>query len=302
MSSIVELKDVVKIYELGEGVEVHALRGVSLKIEKGEFVSIQGPSGSGKTTLLNMIGGLDKPTNGQVIIDGTDITHLGEKELARFRREKIGFIFQTYNLVPLLTALENVELPMMFAGKFSDVEIRERPEELLTLVGLEERMHHRPTQLSGGEQQRVAIARALANEPAIILADEPTGNLDQASGQRVINLMKNLNETLNQTFIVVTHDPMIAEYTKRRFYLIDGKIHSKPLKAISKISDATLNEERRRLLLAELKWLKTSINYLHERREKINPEIYMKVLSNYKERFERIRRNLEKYGLLEGSK
>ena len=129
MSSIVELKDVVKIYELGEGVEVHALRGVSLKIEKGEFVSIQGPSGSGKTTLLNMIGGLDKPTSGQVIIDGTDITHLGERELARFRREKIGFIFQTYNLVPLLTALENVELPMMFAGKFSDVEIRERAEE-----------------------------------------------------------------------------------------------------------------------------------------------------------------------------
>lgn len=298
MSSIVELVNVVKVYRLGEGVEVPALRGVSLKIDKGEFVSVQGPSGSGKTTLLNMIGGLDKPTKGRVIIDGVDITDLGEKELAHFRREKIGFIFQTYNLVPLLTALENVELPMMLSGKFSESEVRRRAEELLALVGLEERMHHRPTQLSGGEQQRVAIARALANEPAIILADEPTGNLDQVSGQRIINLMKNLNETLNQTFIIVTHDPMVAEQTERKFYLVDGKIYNKPLKVVSNVSDVTLNEERRRLLLAELKWLKTSINYLESKKDSLDPEIYVKTISNYKERLERIKNNLEKYGLL----
>ena len=300
MSSIVELVNVVKVYRLGEGVEVPALRGVSLKIDKGEFVSVQGPSGSGKTTLLNMIGGLDKPTEGRVIIDGVDITNLGEKELAHFRREKIGFIFQTYNLVPLLTALENVELPMMLSGKFSESEVRRRAEELLALVGLEERMHHRPTQLSGGEQQRVAIARALANEPAIILADEPTGNLDQVSGQRIINLMKNLNETLNQTFIIVTHDPMVAEQTERKFYLVDGKIYNKPLKVVSNVSDVTLNEERRRrrLLLAELKWLKTSINYLESKKDSLDPEIYVKTISNYKERLERIKNNLEKYGLM----
>ena len=298
MSSIVELVNVVKVYRLGEGVEVPALRGVSLKINKGEFVSVQGPSGSGKTTLLNMIGGLDKPTKGRVIIDGVDITNLGEKELAHFRREKIGFIFQTYNLVPLLTALENVELPMMLSGKFSESEVRRRAEELLALVGLEKRMHHRPTQLSGGEQQRVAIARALANEPAIILADEPTGNLDQVSGQRIINLMKNLNETLNQTFIIVTHDPMVAEQTERKFYLVDGKIYNKPLKVVSNVSDVTLNEERRRLLLAELKWLKTSINYLESKKDSLDPEIYVKTISNYKERLERIKNNLEKYGLL----
>ena len=298
MSSIVELVNVVKVYRLGEGVEVPALRGVSLKIDKGEFVSVQGPSGSGKTTLLNMIGGLDKPTKGRVIIDGVDITDLGEKELAHFRREKIGFIFQTYNLVPLLTALENVELPMMLSGKFSESEVRRRAEELLALVGLEERMHHRPTQLSGGEQQRVAIARALANEPAIILADEPTGNLDQVSGQRIINLMKNLNETLNQTFIIVTHDPTVAEQTERKFYLVDGKIYNKPLKVVSNVSDVTLNEERRRLLLAELKWLKTSINYLESKKDSLDPEIYVKTISNYKERLERIKNNLEKYGLL----
>jgi len=298
MSSIVELVNVVKVYRLGEGVEVPALRGVSLKIDKGEFVSVQGPSGSGKTTLLNMIGGLDKPTKGRVIIDGVDITNLGEKELAHFRREKIGFIFQTYNLVPLLTALENVELPMMLSGKFSESEVRRRAEELLALVGLEERMHHRPTQLSGGEQQRVAIARALANEPAIILADEPTGNLDQVSGQRIINLMKNLNETLNQTFIIVTHDPTVAEQTERKFYLVDGKIYNKPLKVVSNVSDIMLDEEHRRLLLAELKWLKTSINYLESKKDSLDPEIYVKTISNYKERLERIKNNLEKYGLL----
>ena len=224
MSSIVELVNVVKVYRLGEGVEVPALRGVSLKIDKGEFVSVQGPSGSGKTTLLNMIGGLDKPTKGRVIIDGVDITDLGEKELAHFRREKIGFIFQTYNLVPLLTALENVELPMMLSGKFSESEVRRRAEELLALVGLEDRMHHRPTQLSGGEQQRVAIARALANEPAIILADEPTGNLDSKTGYEIFGLLRKLSEERGATVIVVTHNLELANLTDRIIYLRDGRV------------------------------------------------------------------------------
>jgi len=215
MSSIVELVDVVKVYRLGEGVEVQALRGVSLNIEKGEFVSIQGPSGAGKTTLLNIIGGLDKPTSGRVIIDGTDITNLGEKELARFRREKIGFIFQTYNLVPLLTALENVELPMMLSGRFSEAEAQRRAEELLALVGLEERMHHRPTQLSGGEQQRVAIARALANEPAIILADEPTGNLDPDTAVGIMKVLDRINRT-GTTVVMATHDSTIVDQMRRR--------------------------------------------------------------------------------------
>jgi len=300
MSNIVELENVVKVYELGEGVKVEALRGVNLEIEKGELVSIQGPSGSGKTTLLNMIGGLDKPTSGRVVIDGVDITPLSERALARFRREKIGFIFQFFNLVPLLTALENVELPMIFAGKLSDEEIRERAIELLTLVGLEKRIHHRPTQLSGGEQQRVAIARALANEPSIILADEPTGNIDQATGQKIIRLIRDLNETLEQTFIIVTHDPTVAKSTKRNLYLRDGKIVEKLPEATLKIPANILKEEKRQLLLAELRWLKTSINYLQEKKEEINPKIYYNTLYSYKSRFERIKRIIKEYNLIGG--
>jgi len=295
MNSIVELHKVVKIYELGEGIEVQALRGINLKVERGEFVSIQGPSGSGKTTLLNMVGGLDKPTSGKVVIDGTDITPLGEKELARFRREKIGFIFQFFNLVPLLTALENVELPMLFSGKLSDREIRERAMDLLKLVGLEKRMHHKPTQLSGGEQQRVAIARALANEPAIILGDEPTGNIDRATGRRIIRLIQNLNETLDQTFVIVTHDPAVAEASKRRLFMVDGRLESQPPKEVSTVSPDALKAERRQLLLAELLWLKTSLKALEERREELHPEAYRRAFLSYKTRLEKIKKLAYRY-------
>ncbi|MCD6445642.1 ABC transporter ATP-binding protein [Candidatus Bathyarchaeota archaeon] len=302
MSNIVEIDNVMKTYDLGEGIKVKVLRGVNLKIEKGEFVTIQGPSGSGKTTLLNVIGGLDKPTSGKIIIDGTDITPLNEKELARFRREKIGFIFQAYNLVPLLTALENVELPMFFAQKLSDKEIRERAIELLKLVGLEKRMNHKPTQLSGGEQQRVAIARALANEPAIILGDEPTGNIDRAMGQKVIRLIQDLNETLNQTFIVATHDPAVAKASKRALYIVDGKVVEKPPKEYVEAPTEKLTRERRQLLLAELGWLKTSLTYLKEKKTEMDPQRYRRAFLGYKMQLERIKRIIKKYHALESEK
>jgi len=302
MSSIVELHNVTKIYRLGEGIQVEALRDVNLKIEKGEFVSVQGPSGSGKTTLLNMIGGLDKPTKGSIIIDGMDITPLKEKELARFRREKIGFIFQFFNLVPLLTALENVELPMLFSGKLSDSEIRERAIELLRLVGLEKRMHHKPAQLSGGEQQRVAIARALANEPAIILGDEPTGNIDRATGRRIIRLIQDLNETLDQTFIVVTHDAAVAKASKRMLFMIDGRIQSTPPKTVLTVPPQVLAQERRQLLLAELGWLKSSLLALKERKNKIDPEMFKNAFYTYEARLKKIEDMLRHYQGKRGTK
>lgn len=300
MSNMVELRDVVKTYHLGEGIKVEALRGVNLKVERGELVSIQGPSGSGKTTLLNMMGGLDKPTSGKIVIDGRDITPLGEKRLARFRREKIGFIFQFFNLVPLLTALENVELPMLFSGKLSDKEIRERASDLLRLVGLEKRMHHKPTQLSGGEQQRVAIARALANEPAIILGDEPTGNIDRVTGRKIIRLIKDLNETLEQTFIIVTHDLAVAKASKRMLFMADGKVYATPPKTALTVPTQVLREERRQLLLAELGWLKSSLLALKERKEEINPNIFSQAFSTYKARVEKIRKLLGDYATLQG--
>ncbi len=302
MSNIVELYNVIKTYNLGEGIKVEALRGVNLKIARGEFVSIQGPSGSGKTTLLNIIGGLDKPTSGKIIIDGTDITPLGEKELARFRREKIGFIFQFFNLVPLLTALENVELPMLFSGKLSNKEIQERAIDLLKLVGLEKRMQHKPTQLSGGEQQRVAIARALANEPAIILGDEPTGNIDRATGLRIIRLIKNLNETLDQTFVIVTHDLAVAKASKRTLFMTDGKLEETPPKTVLTIPAPVLMEERRQLFLAELGWLKSSLLILKERREEIDPDTFHNAFSAYKTRLEKIRKLLKEYSSAGGEK
>ncbi len=290
MSNSIELHNVFKIYDLGENVRVKALRGVSLTVKRGEFVSVMGPSGCGKTTLLNMIGGLDNPTDGRVIIDGIDVTNMGEGELAKLRREKIGFVFQFFNLVPLLTALENVELPMIFTGKLSEAEIERRAAELLQLVGLGERMHHRPPQMSGGEQQRVAIARALANEPSIILADEPTGNIDRETGWKIIRLMKGLNETLEQTFIIVTHDPSIAQTSEKTFYMVDGQINPRSLKQIMAPHPDTLTEERRQLLLAELRWLRTSLTSLEERKGEMDPDIYDQFKVRYTEQLERLKR------------
>ncbi len=295
MSKSVELHDVVKIYEIGEGIEVEALRGVNLTVEKGEFLSIMGPSGCGKTTLLNVIGGLDRPTSGRVIIDGVDITDMGEGKLARFRREKIGFVFQLFNLVPILTALENVELPMIFAGHLSSEEVRERAMDLLRLVGLGERMHHRPNQLSGGEQQRVAIARALANEPSIILADEPTGNVDKRTGSKIIRLMQHLNRTLDQTVIIVTHDPAVACAANRTLHILDGRIMPKPPSSVKKPSRQVLLAERRQLMLAELRWLENSLIRLKESRDKMKPELYNRSKIGYAKRLKRLKEAIQDF-------
>ena len=219
---LIELRNVEKIYNEGKENEVRALRGVSLKVHEKDFIAIIGPSGSGKSTLLHMLGCLDKPTKGKVLIDGKDVSKMNDEDLARIRREKIGFVFQTFNLIPTLTALENVELPMKLNGKKAS-EARERARELLKIVGLEKRLDHLPSQLSGGEQQRVAIARALANEPEIILADEPTGNLDSKTGFEIVKLMKKLNRE-GYTFVIVTHDLRIADFANKKIRIKDGKL------------------------------------------------------------------------------
>ena len=220
----VEVRDLVKIYKLG-AVQIKALRGVSFSCRRGEMVAIVGPSGSGKTTLLNLIGTLDKPTRGQVLLDGVDVTKLSEKELTLLRRKKIGFVFQFFNLIPVLTAFENVELPMLIAGVKKEVR-EKRAKYLLELVGLADRMHHKPDELSGGEQQRVAIARALANKPTLLLADEPTGDLDTETGLKVVNLMRELTKKENATAIIVTHDLDVASIADRILKMRDGKIIS----------------------------------------------------------------------------
>ncbi len=210
-----------KTYRMGE-VEVQALQDVSLEIKGGEFVAIIGPSGSGKSTLLNMIGCLDKPTSGAVFIDGTDTGSLTENALAEIRREKIGFIFQQFNLIHTLNALENVALPMFFAGVTRETRLK-KAETLLAKVGLEERMYHKPSELSGGQQQRVAIARALANDPGIIIGDEPTGNVDTEAGDAIMNILEGLNSE-GRTVIVVTHDAEIAARAGRTKRMRDGKL------------------------------------------------------------------------------
>jgi len=216
------MRNLKKTYYLGE-VPVHALRGVNLRLFSGEFVAIMGPSGSGKTTLLNLIGTFDKPTSGKIYIEGKDLTKMGEEELTALRRNKIGFIFQFYNLIPVLTAFENVELPMLIAGRPRGERVK-RVRELLGLVGLSSRSDHRPDELSGGEQQRVAIARALANRPSIILADEPTGDLDTKTGAEVVRALRLAAEKENVTVVVVTHDPVVAQKADRILEIRDGKI------------------------------------------------------------------------------
>jgi putative ABC transport system ATP-binding protein len=219
---VVVAEDLHKYYQL-RGEVVKALRGINLKIKYGEYISILGPSGSGKTTLFNMIGGLDKPTQGKVILDGRDLASLNPRQLAWVRCHRIGYIFQTFNLIPVLTALDNVMVPMIFAG----VPRREREEKakkLLERVGLGERLYHRPTELSGGQQQRVAIARALANDPAIILADEPTGNLDLQTGLRIVQLLKELNVERGVTVISATHDLKMIDVSDRIVWIRDGAI------------------------------------------------------------------------------
>lgn len=219
---IVRTTDVTKVYRMGSE-EVHALKGVTLTIYAAEYLSIMGPSGSGKSTFFNMVGGLDKPSGGEVYIDEVDIAQLDTYELAWLRCRKIGYIFQTFNLIPVMTALENVTLPMVFAGLDSDSS-REKGRMLLEKVGLGERLNHRPPEMSGGQQQRVAIARSLANDPAIILADEPTGNLDLSTGREIIDLLTQLKEEQGVTIITATHDMKMLAASDRVVYISDGRV------------------------------------------------------------------------------
>ncbi len=220
---IVKAENVFKVYNPGQENEVKVLNNIDFKIREGGFLSIIGPSGSGKTTLLDIIGCLLKPSSGRVFIDGMDIGKLDDSELARIRGKKIGFIFQQYNLIHSLTALENVVLALRIMGK-SKQEARRRAKSLLEMMGLGKRLDHTPSQLSGGEQQRVAIARALANDPKIILGDEPTGNIDTKTGEKILELLKHLNREKGYTIILVTHDPRIGKYSDRIIHLIDGEI------------------------------------------------------------------------------
>ncbi|PKO00147.1 MAG: macrolide ABC transporter ATP-binding protein [Chloroflexi bacterium HGW-Chloroflexi-4] len=219
--NVILVNELRKIYKIGE-IEVRALDGVSFNIERGEVIAIMGPSGSGKSTLMNLLGCLDHPTDGSYNLDGEEVSELDDDQLAGIRNRKVGFVFQSFNLLPRQTALANVELPMRYAGQVP--ERRKRASEALESVGLADRVNHRPTELSGGQQQRVAIARALVNNPSILMADEPTGNLDSKSGKEIMELLLNLNKDKGTTLIIVTHDPRIAEQTKRIIRLVDGKI------------------------------------------------------------------------------
>jgi putative ABC transport system ATP-binding protein len=222
MEPLIQTQELVKIYHFGE-VEVHALRGVSLSIEKGEFVAIMGPSGSGKSTFMNILGFLDQPTRGQYLLEGINGEHLSRDELAEIRNRKIGFVFQGFNLLARTSAMENVELPMIYA-RTSAHQRKENARRALAEVGLEGRGHHHPSQLSGGEQQRVAIARALVNQPSIILADEPTGNLDSKTSAEIMAIFQGLNRDLGITILMITHEPDIALFAKRNIHFRDGAV------------------------------------------------------------------------------
>jgi putative ABC transport system ATP-binding protein len=228
-ASVISLKDVHKIYRTGD-IEVHALRGVSLEVAKGEFVAVMGPSGSGKSTMMNIIGCLDRPTSGTYILDGIDVSTMSKNQRADTRNTKIGFVFQSFNLIPRTSAIANVELPMVYAG-VAPAERRERARKVIASVGLEAKEHSLPNQLSGGQQQRVALARALANNPAIILADEPTGALDTKTADEIMRVFRQLNDEHHMTIVLITHEPDIAVHARRLVRFRDGEIQEdRPIK------------------------------------------------------------------------
>ncbi len=233
---MIRVENLVKTYQAGE-VSVHALRGISLEIERNEFVAIMGPSGSGKSTFMNILGFLDQPTEGEYVLEGMNAKELSVDELAEIRNQKIGFVFQGFNLLARTSALENVELPMIYAGT-SRRQRRARAREALEVVGLSGREHHHPAQLSGGEQQRVAIARALVNRPSIILADEPTGNLDSKTSEEIMALFQRLNQDRGMTILMITHEPDIASFAKREILFKDGRVVGDRKNAIRKVARA----------------------------------------------------------------
>lgn len=222
---IIQMKDIIKNYYIGTPNELHILKGISVTIQEGDFVSIVGASGSGKSTLMNMIGVLDRPTSGEYVLDGIPIAKMTDNQLSDVRNKKIGFVFQTFNLIPRNNALKNVELPMLYAGLEGKKRVK-RAKELLELVGMGDRMYHQPNELSGGQKQRVAIARALANDPAILLADEPTGALDSATGRMVMDLFHRVHEEDGKTIVLITHNPELAEETARVITIKDGTVIS----------------------------------------------------------------------------
>lgn len=234
--SLLKLCDVKKIYQQGK-IEVQALRGIDLTVEKGEFTTVFGPSGSGKTTLLNMIGCLDKPTEGTIMFNGEDLEDLDNKGLAMIRRHNIGFVFQSYNLIPVLTAYENVEFAIRLINKHNKEELKERVMKILAAVGLEGLENRRPNELSGGQKQRVAIARALVKEPKLVLADEPSANLDSKTSKEVLEVMVKMNQDLNTTFIFATHDPLVMDYAYRLLEIRDGQISQDKRREENNVSD-----------------------------------------------------------------
>ncbi len=226
MSAIIEIRNLVKNYKLGD-LPLHVLKGITLSLEGGEFVAIMGPSGSGKSTLMNILGCLDRPSGGSYILDGEKVSGLNDDQLAGIRNRKIGFVFQSFNLLQRTSALANVELPLAYSDLAGDG--RQRAMQALKAVGLEKRMKHRPAELSGGEQQRVAIARALINDPAILMADEPTGNLDSHAGQEIMNILLSLNKERGTTLIIITHDQKVGDQTQRIIRIRDGSVEGNPL-------------------------------------------------------------------------
>lgn len=246
--ALIELRDVEKTYDLGE-VQVHALRGTSLDIDQGEYVCLMGPSGSGKSTLMNTLGCLDRPSSGSYRLAGEEVVTMSAAERARLRNRRIGFVFQSFNLLPRTSAVENVELPLLYAKHVSARERRQRAITILERVGLGDRLYHHPSQLSGGQQQRVAIARSLINEPAILMADEPTGNLDSRTSREVMELFRGLNDVQGITLVVVTHDPEVARHAKRNIVLRDGRVitdtddFSQAIKSLQSLADLE-NDDR----------------------------------------------------------
>lgn len=294
---LIVVENLHKTYLLGT-TAVAALRGVDLKIDKGDFIDIMGPSGSGKTTLLNLIGGLDTPTRGKIFLEGRNISMLNDNDLAEIRKERIGFVFQFYNLLPQMTALENVMVPLHFSGKLSKRGKRKKALDLLRLVGLEERAHHTPSELSGGEQQRVAIARAFSNDPALIILDEPTGDLDSKTGVMILNLLRDLNRR-GATFVAVSHDAAVSEFATRVFHMRDGKLtHEGRIEGLketdamelSRKKEAEINKQKAKTMI--FKYLYANQGKLKIKIDDIKASIPNSILLNLPEHFDDLLKEL----------